>query len=111
MQSLVNERDGRGQAKFDLATTQGKTAAYEHALAAYVVQYGEGALATPRSSFSWLLPSLAVIGGLGLLAVAGRRWVTRGRTAAAVAPVPPMVTAADETFADKLDDELASTDE
>ncbi len=108
VQKLVNERDGTGQAKFDLATDAGRSAAYDHALDSYVERYGEGALATPRSSFSWLLPSLAVIGGLGLLGVAGRRWVKRGRAAAAA---PATVADADETYADQLDDELAKTDD
>ncbi len=109
VQTLINEKDkGTGQPKFNLGTESGRTKAYDYALATYVAQYGEGALATPRSSFSWLLPTLAVIGGLGLLAVAGRRWVTRGRTAAAAAGTAPIE---DDAYADRLDDELAKTDD
>jgi len=106
---LINERDAQGQPRFDLATKEGREQAYDHAVDAYVAKYGEQSLATPRSSFSWLLPSLGVLGGLGLLFVAGRRFITRGRAQPITAPTTP--TAADDVYADKLDDELAATDD
>jgi len=112
IQSLVNEQDEQGRPRFDLSTKAGRDAAYAHAVDAYVGKFGEQALATPRSSFSWILPSFAVVGGLGLLFAAGRRIVARGQTAAvakaegaAAAPAPT-----DDKYADKLDDELAETD-
>ncbi|HEU4731210.1 MAG TPA: hypothetical protein VFT22_25125, partial [Kofleriaceae bacterium] len=105
----VNEK---GQPVFDLKTAAGRDAAYEGVLQYFVKAYGgEQVLATPRTKFSWLLPSLAVIGGLGLLVVAGRRWVGRS---AAVAPAASAgaatVSPEDDVYADKLDDELADTD-
>ncbi|MDQ3365836.1 MAG: cytochrome c biogenesis protein CcsA [Myxococcota bacterium] len=106
---LVNEKDATGKPRFDLNTKSGREQAYDYALDQYVAKYGEQSLATPRSSFSWLLPSLGVIGGLGLLFVVGRRFVGRGRAQAAAGAgiMPP--TATDDVYADKLDDELADT--
>jgi cytochrome c-type biogenesis protein CcmF len=105
---------GNGQPLFDLKTQDGRDAAYEAVLEYFVKTYGgEQVLATPRTKFSWLLPSLAVIGGLGLLVVAGRRWVGRGSAtatmAAAAAAAGPAVSD-DDAYADKLDDELADSD-
>jgi cytochrome c-type biogenesis protein CcmF len=107
----VNET---GQPLFDLKTEQGRDAAYDAVLDSFVKTYGgEQVLATPRTSFSWLLPSLAVVGGLGLLVVTGRRWVGRGSaiaaTAVAAAATGPVVSE-DDAYADKLDDELADSD-
>jgi cytochrome c-type biogenesis protein CcmH/NrfF len=103
--------DAQGKPMFDLATPAGRDAAYEAVLDDFVKTYGgEQVLATPRTKLSWLLPSLAVVGGLALLVVVGRRWIGRG---AAVAAAPTRVAAAvveDESYADKLDDELADTD-
>jgi len=97
--------------QFDLASTQGRSQAYDAVLEFFVKTYGgEQVLATPRSQFSWLLPSLAVVGGLGLLVVAGRRWVGRGAAVAATDAGAAKIVAEDETYADKLDDELADTD-
>jgi cytochrome c-type biogenesis protein CcmF len=111
VQSLVNEQDEQGRPRFDLSTKAGLDAAYEHAVNAYVARFGEQALATPRSSFSWLFPSLAVVGGLGLLFVAGRRIIARGQGAKPeVAAAAKTSTSADDKYADKLDDELADTD-
>ena len=107
---LVNERDpATGAARFDLATKSGREHAYRHALDQYVAKYGTQALSTPQSSMSWLFPSLGVIGGLGLLFVAGRRFIGRSKEEAA-AEVPPTAPA-DDVYADKLDDELAKTDD
>jgi len=104
----VNEK---GQPMFDLKSADGRDLAYESVLEYFVKTYGgEQVLATPRTSFSWLLPSLAVVGGLGLLVVAGRRWVGRGSAVAATATASPVVGSEDDVYADKLDDELADTD-
>jgi cytochrome c-type biogenesis protein CcmF len=117
VQSLVNEQDAQGRPRFNLSTEDGRDAAYKYAVDAYVTRFGEQSLATPRSSFSWLFPSLAVVGGLGLLFVAGRRIIARGKVAATDATptaAKPAAGAAktptDDKYADKLDDELADTD-
>jgi cytochrome c-type biogenesis protein CcmF len=106
----VNEK---GQPVFDLKTQAGRDAAYEAVLDEFVKIYrGEQVLATPRTKFSWLLPSLAVIGGLGLLVVTGRRWIGRG-SALTTAPAAVATSPAapdDDAYADKLDDELADSD-
>jgi len=117
---FLGQVDDKGKPTFDLASPAGRDAAYEAVLDFFVRTYGgEQVLSTPRTKFSWLLPSVAVIGGLGLLLVAGRRWVGRSAAvpATAAAPGATAVAAAaatapveDEAYADKLDDELADTD-
>ncbi|MBL0215720.1 MAG: cytochrome c biogenesis protein CcsA [Myxococcales bacterium] len=107
--SFINERDPSGKPKFDLTSTEGRSKAYEAVLTEFVSTYGgEQVLATPRSKFSWLFPSLAVVGSLGLIFVVGRRMVGRGKAVntAAVAAKPTE----DDAYADKLDDELAGVD-
>jgi cytochrome c-type biogenesis protein CcmF len=104
-------------AGFDMTTDAGKKAGYDAVLGWFVKHYnGEQVLATPKSNASWLFPSLAVAGGLGLLFVVGRRWVGRSASAAAVratelAGKPVVIpTDKDEDAAEKLDDELADQD-
>ena len=105
----VNEK---GDKVFDLKSDKGRDTAYEAVLQYFVKTYGgEQVLATPRTKFSWLLPSLGVLGGLGLLVVAGRRWVHRGAAAAAATTTATAAAVPeDDAYADKLDDELAGTD-
>ncbi len=106
----LGQVNAQGQPVFDLKTSAGRDAAYESVLEFFVKTYGgEQVLATPRTQFAWLLPSLAMIGGLGLVVVAGRRWIGRG-SAVAPAVVAAAPGAEDEAYADKLDDELADTD-
>jgi cytochrome c-type biogenesis protein CcmF len=111
---FLQQVDGAGKPMFDLATEPGRDAAYGAVLDYFVKQYnGEQVLATPRSQFSWLFPSVAVVGGLSLLVVAGRRWVGRGAataTAPGVGAAAAQVASADEVYADKLDDELADSE-
>ncbi len=96
-------------ASYDMSTPAGRDAGYAAVLGVFVKQYGgEQVLSTPKSQASWLFPSIAVVGGLGLLFVAGRRWVTRSSRLAAKAPV--IAAHEDEHYADKLDDELADED-
>jgi cytochrome c-type biogenesis protein CcmF len=109
----LGQVNDKGQPVFNLTTPGGRDAAYEGVLEFFVKSYGgEQVLATPRTQFSWLLPSLAVIGGLGLLVVGARRWVGRGAavatTTTAAGPIGPAPE--DDPYADKLDDELADTD-
>lgn len=106
---MVNGRDPSGKPLFDLNSPEGRQKAYDAVLTEFVSRYGgEQVLATPRSKFSWLFPSLAVVGGLGLIFVVGRRMVGRGKAVntAAVAAKP----VEDEAYTDKLDDELAGVD-
>jgi cytochrome c-type biogenesis protein CcmH/NrfF len=108
---FLGQVDGQGKGMFDLKTAQGRDAAYDAVLDYFVKSYGgEQVLSTPRNNFSWLLPSLAVIGGFGLLVVAGRRWVGRGAAVAMTEGAAPVI-AEDDAYADKLDDELADTDD
>jgi cytochrome c-type biogenesis protein CcmF len=109
---LVNERDpATGAPRFNLTTKTGREAAYQHALDTYVAQYGTQSLATPKSRISWLLPSLGVIGGLGLLFVVGRRFIGRSKDEAAAVPPSGAAPAVDDVYADKLDDELAKSND
>ena len=111
---LVEQVDASGKPIYDLASEHGRDVAYQAVLDFFVQQYkGEQVLATPRTQFSWLFPSVAVIGGLGLLVVAGRRFVGRGAAAAqgaSTTAVAPAATTEDAAYADKLDDELAETE-
>ena len=99
----------------DLSSETARQSAYQVVLDNFVHEYGEKVLATPKSSVSWILPSLAVVAGLGVLVVAGRRFVARGAAtqspqATEAAPQPPSVGAGEKAYADRLDDELAETD-
>ena len=104
--------DDKGKLVYDLNTPASRDKAFGEVLDTFVKSYGgEQVLATPRTSASWMFPTVGVLSGLALLVVVGRRWVHRGSgasarpTAAAVAANPD-----DEAYADKLDDELADTD-
>ncbi|MBX3158486.1 MAG: cytochrome c biogenesis protein CcsA [Deltaproteobacteria bacterium] len=107
---FLSQKDRNGKAVFDLATADGRDQAYDAVLASFVTEYGgEHVLATPRNKMSWLLPTVAAVGGLGLLIVAGRRWIGRGK-ATTVAATPPASTVEDDQYAEKLDDALADED-
>ncbi len=97
-------------AAYDLTNAKGKSEGYQAVLDVFVKEYGEKVLATPKSKFPWLLPSIAAVGALGLLIVAGRRWVRKGKADLAAKPVPAQPAAADDVYVDKLDDELAETE-
>jgi cytochrome c-type biogenesis protein CcmH/NrfF len=95
----------------DLSNEASRTKAYEAVLAAFTADYGQKVLLTPKSDVSWLFPSLAAVGALGLLGFAGRRWIARGKhTAAHPVAMTAAATALDDDYSDKLDDELAETD-
>jgi cytochrome c-type biogenesis protein CcmF len=95
----------------DLSNDAARTKAYEAVLAAFTADYGQKVLLTPKSDVSWLFPSLAAVGALGLLGFAGRRWIARGKhTAAHPVAMTAAATALDDEYSDKLDDELAETD-
>ncbi|MFN0248278.1 MAG: cytochrome c-type biogenesis CcmF C-terminal domain-containing protein [Kofleriaceae bacterium] len=100
-----------GKPLFDLSTEKGREEAYNAVLGDFVAFYGgEDVLATPRSTFSWLFPTLAAFGGLGLIFVVGRRWVARGKQSVSVQTAASKNVVEDEAYADKLDDELSKTD-
>jgi cytochrome c-type biogenesis protein CcmF len=86
--------------------------AYDMVVSAFIQEYGgEDVLAIPRSSLSWLLPYLAVSGGLALLFVIARRWVGRGASDLAQASAAqPTTSTVDDEYAERLDDELRDTD-
>jgi cytochrome c-type biogenesis protein CcmF len=92
---------------YDLNTPKGKSEGYDAVMKVFVAEYGGNVLATPKSKFPWLLPSIAAVGALGLLIVVGRRWTKKAATAV---PATPGSTPVDDAYADKLDDELADTD-
>ncbi|MBV8755805.1 MAG: cytochrome c biogenesis protein CcsA [Deltaproteobacteria bacterium] len=95
-----------------LDSDEGRQAAYDNVLGVFRSEYGEDVLATPRSKASWLAPTIVVIAGLGVLAIFGRRWIKSGqRDAAAAVAATAGAPAVDDKYADKLDDELAETDD
>ncbi len=97
----------------DLSSEQGRQSAYQAVLDNFTREYGDKVLSTPKSSVSWLFPSLAVVAGLGILVVAGRRFVARGTAQPQLQPSAaprPAGAQGDGTYADRLDDELAETD-
>jgi cytochrome c-type biogenesis protein CcmF len=94
---------------YDLKTEDGRKKGYDAVLAVFVKEYGERVLATPKSNFPWLVPAVAAIGGLALLAIIGRKWLHRGRDNARP-PSTPSSGPVDDKYVDKLDDELAETD-
>ena len=98
-------------AKLDSADSREQ--AYNQVLAAFKADYGEDVLATPRSKASWLAPTIVVIAGLGALALFGRRWIRSGQAHAIATPAATGAgaAAADDKYADKLDDELAEADD
>ncbi len=119
---LIAQTDNQGKPVFDLTTDDGRDQAYEAVVATFIAEYGgERVLVNPRSKVSWLFPSIAAVGALGVLLVAGRRWMGRGHataavTAAASAAATPSAAAKsttvadDDDYADKLDDELSRTE-
>jgi cytochrome c-type biogenesis protein CcmF len=97
-------------ANYDLKTEKGRSEGYDAVLQKFVSTYSESVLATPKSNFPWLLPSVAAVGALGLLFVVGRRWINRKPAAAAPTETSAVVAATDDKYTDKLEDELAETD-
>jgi cytochrome c-type biogenesis protein CcmH/NrfF len=95
--------------EFDLTSDGGRKKAYDSVVAAFVKEYGgEHVLGTPRSQLPWLLPILAVIGGLGVVFAVGMSWVKRGR--AQLSQQVPAAPAEDDELAERLDDDLRNTD-
>jgi cytochrome c-type biogenesis protein CcmF len=92
----------------NLATEDGQKQAYDRIVKSFVAYYGgEHVLGTPTSSMSWILPSLAAVGGLGILLGVGYGWVRRGQSRLGqMAAAPPI----DPAYADRLEDELRDVD-
>ncbi len=98
-------------AAYDLTTDKGRITARQAVTGSFIKEYGgQHVLAAPRTSATWIVPYVAVAGGLVLLLVIGRRLVTRG-AARAQAARDANTRAEDETYGDKLDDELRDADD
>jgi cytochrome c-type biogenesis protein CcmF len=97
-------------AGFDMTKPGGPAAAEKAVRDAFIREYGgEDVLATPRGKSTWLVPYLAIVGGLVVLGVITASFVKRGRAASAAAAAAP-ATPVDEKYADRLDDELRDHD-
>jgi cytochrome c-type biogenesis protein CcmF len=94
-------------ADYDLATEKGRKDGYNAVLNQFVKDYSGSVLATPKSKVSWLLPSLAAVGALGLLIFVGRRWMLKKPAATNPATATASV---DDEYNEKLEDELSETD-
>ncbi len=95
----------------DLTTDKGRAEARRAVIGAFVREYGgEHVLVSPRSSITWILPYLAVAGGLVLIVFIGRGLVKRGAPKAAAAGAGGAVADVDSDYDEKLDDELRETD-
>jgi len=93
---------------YNLTTVAGREQAKNEVIESFVKEYGnEQVLATPRNKAAWMVPVLAAVGGLGLLVFVARSWVLRGRQEL-IDNKPTVVE--DESYAEKLDDELANVD-
>lgn len=93
----------------NLATAEGRQQAYDRVVKSFVANYGgEHVLGTPTSSMSWILPTLAAVGGLGLLLGVGYGWVRRGQSRLGQMAAAP--AAIDPAYADRLEDELRDVD-
>jgi cytochrome c-type biogenesis protein CcmF len=83
---------------------------YQAVIDSFVEEYGgEHVLSTPKSQLTWLVPYIAIGGGLLLLFAFGRIWVRKGRQAVQARAVESKYQE-DEEYAEILDDELRDTD-
>ena len=76
---MLAAKDASGKPLYDLSTSDGRQHAYDAVAAAFAQEYGGNILATPKSQVTWLLPSLAALGGLALIGGIGRRWLAAAR--------------------------------
>ena len=89
-------------------TGASESQAYQVVVDSFIKEYGgKHVLSTPQSSLSWVIPYVAIGGGLVLLFGLGRRWVGQGRQAVAQRN---LTLEEDEEYAEILDDELRDTD-
>ncbi|HVV84220.1 MAG TPA: cytochrome c-type biogenesis CcmF C-terminal domain-containing protein [Kofleriaceae bacterium] len=97
-------------AREDLTTSSGRAKARRAVIDEFVSHYGgEQVLANPRGSYTWMLPYLAVVGGLVALILTGRGMIRRSASATPVV-APASGTPDDERLAEKLDDEIRDAD-
>jgi cytochrome c-type biogenesis protein CcmH/NrfF len=96
----------------DLTTEAGRVTARRAVVGAFIRHYGgEHVLASPRSSATWLVPYMAVAGGLVLIFFVGRGLVRKGSNAPTPAAATAGAKSADaDAYDEKLDDELRDTD-
>ncbi len=97
--------DWRAQIKDQLASGMSS----DQIVAYFVTQYGERVLAEPRrtgfTSFVWVLPVLAVLIGLGVVAQLLRTWRKQRRSGPAPAADPPLPAVPADVMA-RLEKEL-----
>lgn len=97
-------------ALYDTTTERGRIEAHHAVIDMFLRQYGgEDVLATPRSSMTWLVPYVAILGGLIVISVIALRFARRG-AGAVTAAAASGGKVEDEKYADKLDDELRDHD-
>ena len=95
----------------DTTTPEGRTRARRVVIDSFISTYGgEQVLAKPRASYTWMLPYLAVVGGLAALIMVARGFIRRGAAPAAAAVAAPGAPSDDDRYAEKLDDEIRDAD-
>lgn len=113
LQRLTKAYEKLAAQGIDLDSEEAHVAARQAVIDVFVAEYGgQHVLATPQNKASWIIPYLAIGGGLVLLVGLGRRLVIRGRgemqRSAAIGNLA--LSREDEEYADKLEDELRETD-
>jgi cytochrome c-type biogenesis protein CcmF len=99
-----------GLAGQGLSESEVESRSYQTVIDSFVKEFGgEHVLSTPKSKLTWLVPYIAIGGGLVLLFAFGRRWVLKGRQAVQARAAEAKYEE-DEEYAEILDDELRDTD-
>jgi cytochrome c-type biogenesis protein CcmF len=95
-------------ALFDLTSKRGRIQARHAVVDAFIKEYkGESVLAVPRGSITWVVPYVAIAGGLLVFGAVGVGMVRRRPK---VVTTPAIEKAEDDPYVDKLDDELRDHD-
>jgi cytochrome c-type biogenesis protein CcmH len=96
MVTLIEQKLAQGQSK-------------EEIIQFFVTQYGEQVLASPPKRgfnlMAWILPFVAILGGGGVIYIAIKKWVRRGRET--LATTMAEVEEGDEEYQRRLEKELA----
>ncbi|MBK9069640.1 MAG: cytochrome c biogenesis protein CcsA [Myxococcales bacterium] len=103
----------------DVSTPAGRSQAITNVRAAFKREYGsEQVFVTPTSALPWMVPYVAIVVGLGLLFMVGRKWRTPPRSStpvvaqadAADGDAAAAKRAKDEAMKQRLNDELEDLD-